>query len=58
MDERGRLRADKEVWDTPTPKATEGKAAEDEWESEKADLVKDRDEAPSQAKVASLRTHT
>ncbi|KAF8265894.1 hypothetical protein EI94DRAFT_1854558 [Lactarius quietus] len=32
--------------------ATEAKAAKDEWESEKADLVKNRDGAPLQAKVA------
>ena len=54
--ERDQLLAEKETWNKPSSEATEGKAAKDEWESEKADLVKGRDEALSQAKVAPLHT--
>ncbi|KAI9435095.1 hypothetical protein H4582DRAFT_2080017 [Lactarius indigo] len=50
--ERDQLLAEKEAWSKPSSEATEAKAAKDEWESEKADLVKGRDEALSQAKVA------
>ncbi|KAH9056279.1 hypothetical protein EDB87DRAFT_1637584 [Lactarius vividus] len=50
--ERDQLLAEKVVWNKPSSEVTEAKAAKDEWESEKADLVKDRDEALSQAKVA------
>ena len=56
--ERDQLLAEKEAWNKPSSEATGAKAAKDEWESEKADLVKNRDEALLQAKVVSLRTHT
>ncbi|KAI9449362.1 hypothetical protein BJY52DRAFT_1215953 [Lactarius psammicola] len=50
--ERDQLLVEKEAWNKPNPEVTEAKATKDEWESEKADLVKDRDEALSQAKIA------
>ena len=42
---------EKEAWNMPNPETTEAKAANDKWESEKADLVKDRNGALLQAKV-------
>jgi hypothetical protein len=56
--ERDQLLAEKEAWNKPSPEATEAKTTKDEWESEKADLIKNRDEALLQAKVVSLRTNT
>ncbi|KAH8990434.1 hypothetical protein EDB86DRAFT_3080419 [Lactarius hatsudake] len=50
--ERDQLLAEKEAWNKTSSEATEAKAVKDDWESEKADLVKGRDEALSQAKVA------
>lgn len=49
--ERDELLTEKEAWNKPSSEATEAKAAKDEWESEKAGLIKDRDEALSQAKI-------
>ncbi|KAH8980106.1 hypothetical protein EDB92DRAFT_1901586 [Lactarius akahatsu] len=50
--ERDQLLAEKEAWNKSSSEVTEAKAVKDDWESEKADLVKNRDEALSQAKVA------
>jgi hypothetical protein len=48
--ERDQLLAEKEAWKKP-PEAPEAKAAQESWEAEKAELVKGRDEAMTQAKV-------
>ncbi|KAH9169938.1 hypothetical protein EDB89DRAFT_1980725 [Lactarius sanguifluus] len=50
--ERDQLLAEKEAWNKSSSEATEAKVVKDDWESERADLVKDRDEALSHAKVA------
>ncbi|KAF8265884.1 hypothetical protein EI94DRAFT_1734451 [Lactarius quietus] len=50
--ERDQLLVEKDAWNKPSTEVAEAKAAKDEWESEKAGLVKNRDEALSQAKTA------
>ncbi|KAH9977476.1 hypothetical protein BJV74DRAFT_946992 [Russula compacta] len=49
--ERDQLLAEKEAWKKP-PEVPEAKAAQESWEAEKAELIKGRDEAMTQAKVA------
>jgi hypothetical protein len=51
--ERDQLLAEKEGW-KGLPEATEAKAGKEDWEGEKAELVKNRDEAVALAKVQSL----
>jgi nucleoprotein TPR len=49
--ERDQLLAEKSAWTKPPEVPTETKAVQENWEAEKAELVKNRDEAVTQAKV-------
>ena len=51
--ERDGLLAEKSVWTKPPEVPAEAKAIQENWEAEKAELVKSRDEAVTQAKVES-----
>ena len=49
-EERDKLVAEKETW-KKAAEVPEGKAVPENWEAEKAELVKNREEAVTQAKV-------
>ena len=51
--ERDQLLAEKSAWTKPPEVPAEAKAVQENWEAEKAELVKNRDEAVTQAKVES-----
>ena len=55
-EERDQLLEEKKAWIKPTDVPPEAKAVQENWEAEKAELVKNRDEAMAQAKVASAAT--
>jgi hypothetical protein len=50
IEERDKLVAEKETW-KKSPDVPEAKAVPENWEAEKAELVKNQDEAMTQAKV-------
>jgi len=50
-EERDKLVAEKETWKKSPEVPPEAKAVPENWEAEKAELVKNRDEAMTQAKV-------
>jgi hypothetical protein len=52
-EERDQLLAEKEAWKKTPEVPPETKAVQENWEAEKAELVKNRDEALTQAKVES-----
>ncbi|KAH9992148.1 hypothetical protein BJV77DRAFT_1067895 [Russula vinacea] len=51
-EERDQLLVEKKAWKNPPEVPPEAKAVQENWEAEKAELVKNRDEAVLQAKVA------
>ena len=51
IEERDKLVAEKETWKKSPEVPAEAKAVPEIWEAEKAELVKNRDEAMTQAKV-------
>ncbi len=55
-EERDKLVAEKETWKKAPEVAREAKAVPENWEVEKAELVKNRDEVMTQAKVESSAT--
>jgi hypothetical protein len=50
-EERDKLVAEKETWKKAAEVPPEAKAVPEDWEAEKAELVNNRDEAMTQAKV-------
>jgi len=50
-EERDKLVAEQETWKKASEIPSEAKAVPENWEAEKAELVKNRDEAMAQAKV-------
>jgi nucleoprotein TPR len=52
-EERDQLLAEKTAWKQPPDVPPEAKAVQENWEAEKAELIKNRDEAMTQAKVES-----
>jgi hypothetical protein len=53
-EERDQLLAEKKAWKQPPEVSSEAKAVQENWEAEKVELVKNRDEAMTQAKVKSV----